>query len=80
MIRVPNRDAVREHLTKAGVGCAVYYPLPLHQQECFIKMGAGGGTLAESEKASKEVLALPIYPELREEEIKYVAKTVLEAL
>src|SRR2546421_6208611 len=80
VIRVPNREAVREHLLKSGVGCAVYYPLPLHQQECFIKMGAGGEPLPESEKASREVLALPIYPELREEEIKYVAKTVLEAV
>jgi len=80
VIRVPNRDGVKEHLTKSGVGCAVYYPLPLHQQECFIKMGAGGGTLAESERASREVLALPIYPELKEEEIKYVAKTVLEGV
>jgi len=80
VIRVPNRDAVKEHLLKSGVGCAVYYPLPLHQQECFINMAAGGGSLPESEKASHEVLALPIYPELREEEIKYVAKTVLEAV
>src|SRR5436190_36848 len=76
VIRVPNRDAVREHLSKNGVGCAVYYPLPLHQQECFIKMGAGGGSLPESEKASREVLAIPVYPELKEDEIKYVAKTV----
>jgi len=80
VIRVPNRDAVKEHLLKSGVGCAVYYPLPLHQQECFINMSAGGGSLPESEKASHEVLALPIYPELREEEVKYVAKTVLEAV
>src|SRR6185436_10039465 len=80
VIRLPNRDAVKEHLHKAGVGCAVYYPLPLHQQECFINMGAGGASLPESERASREVLALPIYPELREEEIKYVAKTVLAAV
>jgi len=80
VVRVSNRDAVKEHLTKAGVGCAVYYPLPLHQQECFMKMGVGGGSLPESERASKEVLALPIYPELKEEEIRYVAKCVLEAV
>jgi dTDP-4-amino-4,6-dideoxygalactose transaminase len=80
VIRVPNRDAVREHLLKNGVGCAVYYPLPLHQQECFINLGVGGGSLPESEKASREVLAIPIYPELKEEEIRHVAKTVLEAV
>jgi dTDP-4-amino-4,6-dideoxygalactose transaminase len=45
-----------------------------------MKMGVGGGSLPESEKAAKEVLALPIYPELKEEEIKYVAKKVLEVV
>jgi dTDP-4-amino-4,6-dideoxygalactose transaminase len=80
VIRVPNRDAVKEHLTQSGVGCAVYYPLPLHQQECFIKLGVGGGSLPESEKASREVLALPIYPELPEAHVRYVAQELLNAL
>lgn len=80
VIRVPNRDTVREHLMKASIGCAVYYPLPLHMQECFADLGFKVGDLPESERASHEVLALPIYPELHEEEIRFVAKSVLEAV
>jgi dTDP-4-amino-4,6-dideoxygalactose transaminase len=80
VIRVPSRDTVREHLNKAGIGCAVYYPLPLHLQECFADLGFKEGDLPESERASREVLALPIYPELHEGEIRYVAKSVLEAV
>jgi len=80
VIRLPNRDALREKLAKAGVGSAVYYPLPLHLQECFADLGMKCGDLPNSERASQEVLALPIYPELREEEIRYVAQQVLAAL
>ena len=80
VIRVPNRDAVREKLNQAGVGNAVYYPLPLHLQECFADVGMKPGDLPHSERASREVLALPIYPELTEEQIRYVAQQVLAAV
>jgi dTDP-4-amino-4,6-dideoxygalactose transaminase len=63
-IRVPRRDALLAHLKAKGVGHAVYYPLPLHLQQCFAYLGYKEGAFPESERASKEVLSLPIYPEL----------------
>ena len=80
VIRVPHRDEVRQRLQQAGVGSAVYYPLPLHLQECFKSLGYRAGDFPVSEKAAAEVLALPVYPELRREQLEYVAQTVLEAV
>ncbi len=64
VIRIANRDAAREFLQKRGIGCAVFYPLPLHMQPCFSTLGYAPEEFPESLRASKEVLALPIYPEL----------------
>jgi UDP-2-acetamido-2-deoxy-ribo-hexuluronate aminotransferase len=79
-VRVADRDRVRQKLTEAGIGSAVYYPIPLHLQECFKYLGHEEGDFPESERACREVLALPIYPELREEEIKLVAQTSKDAV
>ncbi|MDH7599227.1 MAG: DegT/DnrJ/EryC1/StrS family aminotransferase [Sedimentisphaerales bacterium] len=76
-IRVPDRDRLRQYLTDRKIGTEIYYPLSLHLQECFKGLGYKEGDLPQSEKAAKEVLALPIYPELTEQMLAYVADSVL---
>jgi dTDP-4-amino-4,6-dideoxygalactose transaminase len=80
VVRVAGRDAVRRRLQESGVGSGVYYPLPLHLQECFSGLGQGPGSLPEAERASREVLALPIWPEMEESEIETVARSLAEAV
>lgn len=63
-VRVPQRDALQAHLKAQGIGSNVYYPLPLHLQPCFAYLGYTEGQCPEAEKASREVLSLPVYPEL----------------
>jgi dTDP-4-amino-4,6-dideoxygalactose transaminase len=70
------RDALRDYLTEKGVGSGVYYPVPLHLQECFEHLGYREGQFPESERACLEVLSLPVFPELGEEQRAYVADTV----
>jgi dTDP-4-amino-4,6-dideoxygalactose transaminase len=70
------RDALREHLTANGVGCSVYYPVPLHLQECFAYLGHREGEFPESERACREVLSIPVYPELTESQTAYVTETI----
>lgn len=70
------RDALREHLQAAGIGCEIYYPRPLHLQECFAYLGHERGQLPVSERASEEVLSIPVYPELTEGQIAEVAAAV----
>jgi dTDP-4-amino-4,6-dideoxygalactose transaminase len=77
VIRVPgNRDALMEHLKSRGVGTKVYYPIPLHLQACFNYLGYKEGQFPQSESAAKETLALPVYPELGEEQQVYVVDSI----
>lgn len=66
-VRSGRREALRAHLAKRGIGCAVYYPTPLHLQPCFRDLGYREGGLPESERAAREVLSLPVYPELSQD-------------
>jgi dTDP-4-amino-4,6-dideoxygalactose transaminase len=80
VIRVAQRDPLRARLEKEGIGTEVYYPVPLHLQECFASLGLKKGDLPQSEAAAADSLALPIYPELTEEQQRYVVGTLAQCL
>jgi dTDP-4-amino-4,6-dideoxygalactose transaminase len=78
VIRAQRRDELRKFLSDRKIGTEVYYPIPLHLQPCFAYLGYDVGDLPESERAAREVLALPMFPELTEGEQKHVAESIAE--
>ena len=78
VIRVQDRDRLRAFLGERGIGAEIYYPIPLHLQTCFAYLGYTPGSLPESERAALDVLALPIFPELREDEQRQVVESIAE--
>jgi dTDP-4-amino-4,6-dideoxygalactose transaminase len=80
VVRVRERDRVRANLAERGISTAVFYPIPLHLQECFADLGYRAGDFPESEKAAKEVLALPMFPQLTDAEVERVAEELIAAL
>jgi len=76
VIRAKNRDDLKKYLIDNGVGCEVYYPLCFHEQNCFSYLGYKRGDFPVAEKAAAEVLAIPVYPELTEEQQNYVVSVI----
>jgi dTDP-4-amino-4,6-dideoxygalactose transaminase len=80
VIRVDRRDELRDFLKEHSIGCEIYYPVPMHVQESFSYLGLSEGDMPESEKAADETLALPVYPELSDDQAKYVVDTIASFL
>jgi dTDP-4-amino-4,6-dideoxygalactose transaminase len=78
VIRTPGRDALREYLAKREIDTAIYYPLGLHEQKAFSYLGYKKGDFPETERATRETLALPIYPEITREAQRYVVNAIVE--
>lgn len=75
-VRSPRRDELKAHLSELGIDSGVYYPLALHLQEAYARWGHGPGDFPEAERASREVLSLPIHPGLTDDQVRYVAEAV----
>ncbi len=80
IIRVKNRDETREYLEQKGIGTEIYYPLPLHLQECYKYLGYHESDFPESEGAARETLSIPVYPELTEDQQREVAQHIKDFL
>lgn len=80
VVRVAERDRIRKALTEKGVSTEIYYPVPMHLQECFAYLGHRPGDFPESEGAANQTIALPIYPELSDAQAEHVVQSLAQAL
>ena len=78
VIRTPRRDQLKEHLRHSGIPSEIYYPSPLHLQPAFAALGYGPGAFPQSEEASQQVLALPVFPQMTEEQQKIVVESIAQ--
>ncbi len=78
VIRTPRRDQLKEHLRRSGIPSEIYYPSPLHLQPAFAALGYGPGAFPQSEEASQQVLALPVFPQMTEEQQKIVVESIAQ--
>ena len=78
VVRVQNRDALKDHLTARDIGTEIYYPVPLHLQKCFSYLKHAPGDFPQSERAAAETLALPVYPELTQTQLDHVVASVAD--
>jgi dTDP-4-amino-4,6-dideoxygalactose transaminase len=76
VIRSPKRDALKQHLADNGVGTEIYYPLSMHEQQCFANLGYRKGDFPESERAAADSLAIPVHSALPKEDMEYVAALI----
>jgi dTDP-4-amino-4,6-dideoxygalactose transaminase len=79
-VRVPDRDGVLERMAARGVNCAIHYPVPIHRQKAYGFLGFGPGSFPVAERCARELLSLPMYPELQPEQIEFVVKTLKDCL
>ena len=79
-LRVPNRDKLDERLTQKKIPHAVYYPVPLHVQQAYLNVGKPAGSFPQTERAAADVISLPIHTELTEEQQRFIAHSVMEAM
>ena len=77
-LKARDRDGLKQHLDAAGIGNAIYYPLPLHLQECFAELGYKRGDLPVSERIATEAISIPVFPELTEDEKSQVVQTIIQ--